>query len=470
MEYERARLLLIFQVSNPKIVAGVALVSPSSLTGSPLVPALDQLADLALWEAELTADPVMVESALMRRLAAVPDRRSGCGLRHPLVVILTLTACATLVVGSDSIAAIRQWAARTSPAVLERLGAYLDPFTGLFVVPSEKTFRRVLADLDADALDAAISGYVADVVRRQAPRPQIPHAPGPVEREQRRATQRQRTHPALDGLLPGAALDGKALRGARTIDGGRVFLVGAISHEHGVILGQCQVAGKRGEGPAARALLPRLEVAGMVLTLDALHTTKATARLITQQLGAHYILILKGNQPLARAAAQALLTGPDADWTDTTSIDDDHGHGRTERRTIRTAPADDSLFPGARQAFRLRRDLGGLDGVWTSKEIVYGITSLPAEAAGPAHLNHYERAHWGVENRLNWVRDVTFREDHSQVRTGTAPRALAGFRNLAISTARLADRANIAHARRDLLDHHDAFAVHNIGSTNGKQT
>lgn len=96
-------------------------MSPSSLTGSPSAAALDQLTDLALWEAELTADPVVVESALMRRLAAVPERRSTCGLRHPLVVILTLTACATLVVGGDSVAAIRQWATRTSQAVLERL-------------------------------------------------------------------------------------------------------------------------------------------------------------------------------------------------------------------------------------------------------------------------------------------------------------------------------------------------------------
>lgn len=229
-----------------------------------------------------------------------------------------------------------------------------------------------------------------------------------------------------------------------------------------MILGQCQVESKRGEGPAARALLAQLEVAGMVLTLDALHTTKATARLITGQLHAHYVLILKGNQPLARAAAQALLSGPDTDWSATTAIDDDHGHDRTERRTIRTAQADDTLFPGARQAFRLRRDVGDLDGAWTGKEIVYGITSLPAEAAGPAHLNHYERAHWGVENRLHWVRDVTFQEDRSQVRTGTAPRALASFRNLAISTMRLADRANIAHARRDLLDRSAAFAVYNI--------
>ncbi|WP_376773365.1 ISAs1 family transposase [Streptosporangium album] len=114
-------------------------------------------------------------------------------------------------------------------------------------------------------------------------------------------------------------MDGKALRGARTAEGGRVFLVGAISHEHGVILGQCQVASKKGEGPAARVLLPHLEIEGMVLTLDALHTTKTTARLITE-LGGHYVLIVKGNQPLMRAAAHALLSGPDTEWSDTTKI------------------------------------------------------------------------------------------------------------------------------------------------------
>lgn len=437
-------------------------MSSSSPTSPCLVPCLDQLADLALWETELAAGPVVVESALLRRLATVPDRRSACGLRHPLEVILTLTACATLVVGCDGVAAIWQWAARTSQQVLQRLGAYRDPFTGLFTVPSERTFRRVLADLNADALDAAISGYVADVVGQAAPVPQLPDTPGPAEREQRRAAQRQVTYRAPAGLLPGVAVDGKACKGARTGDGGRVFLVGAISHERGVVMGQRQVESKRGEGPAARALLAHLEMAGMVLTLDALHTTKTTARLITEQLGAHYVLILKGNQPLARAAAQALLSGPDADWTAATAIDDDHGHDRTERRTIRTGKADDTLFPGARQTFRLRRDVGDLDGTWTSKQIVFGITSLPADLAGPAHLNHYERAHWGVENRLHWVRDVTFREDHSQLRTGTAPRALASFRNLAISTMRLADRANIAHARRDLLDRNAAFAVYNI--------
>jgi hypothetical protein len=144
-------------------------------------------------------------------------------------------------------------------------------------------------------------------------------------------------------------------------------------------------------------------------------------------------------------------------------VDRDHrGRGRPRARAHR-APhdphrqADDALFPGAGQVFRPRRDSGGLDGTWNAKEIVLGVTSPPTTLAGPEHLNHYERGHRSVENRLHWVRDVTFHEDNSQVRTGIAPRALASFRNLAISTFRLAGRANIAHARRDLLNHNDAF-------------
>ena len=183
--------------------------------------------------------------------------------------------------------------------------------------------------------------------------------------------------------------------------------------------------------------------------------------MITGRLGAHYLLILKRNQPLAHQAAQRLLCGTDVEFADHAVIDTDRGHGRTEQRTLRVAPADDSLFPGARQVLRIRRDTGGLDGVRTSKEIVYAITSLPADLAGPAHLNHYTRGHWTVE-AVHWVRDVTFGEDLCQLRTGTAPRALASFRNLALNAFRLAGRANIAHARRDLRDRSDAFAVYRI--------
>jgi predicted transposase YbfD/YdcC len=429
---------------------------------SPVSPALDQLKDLARWEAELTAEPAVVESSLVSRLSQVPDRRKRRGRRHPLVVVLVLTACATLVVGNDSVTAIWQWPAGASQAKLQRTGARRDALHDRFTVPSERTFRRVLADLDADALDLATCGYATDVVRGQAPAPVIARTPGPPEREERRVAQRVVEHPVPDGLLPGAAIDGKALRGARTADGRRVFLAAAVAHVSGIVLGQRQVPDKRGEPSVVPELLAPLGVAGMVLTLDALHTTKKTARLITETLNAHYLLILKGNQPLARAAARLLLEGPDSEFTQTTTTEDDRGHARTERRTIRAAPAGQTLFPGARQVFRLRRDTGGLDGDWTTKEVALGITSLPTDLAGPAHLNYHERQHWTVENRLHWVRDVTFHEDNSQLRTGTAPRALASFRNLAINTIRLDGRANIAHARRDLHHHDDAFAAYGI--------
>lgn len=442
------------------------------LLSSPISPAVDHLADLALWEAELaagsvTADSVAVDSlsvasSLLDRLLQVPDPRRSRGLRHPLLVILVLTACATLVVGHDSVTAIRQWAARTPQDVLHRIGARFNPLLGRYTVPSERTFRRVLAGLDGDALDTATCGYAADVVRGNALAPVIAVGDDePVEREQRRVATRAVTHPRPAGLLPAAAIDGKLLHGSRTPTG-QVFLVAAITHHRGVILGQRQVPDKRGETAVIADLLAPLDVAGMLLTLDALHTSKKTARLITGPLGAHYMLILKGNQPLAHQAAQALLSGTDTEFADHTDIDDDRGHGRTERRTLRVAACDDSLFPGARQVFRLRRDTGGLDGVRTSKDIVHGIVSLDADLAGPEHLNHYARGHWSVETRLHWTRDVTFREDNSQLRTGTAPRALASFRNLTLNTFRLAGRANIAHARRDLHDHTDTFAVYGI--------
>jgi DDE_Tnp_1-associated len=87
-----------------------------------------------------------VVSPLVARSRRVPDRRRLRGLRHPLLVILVLTACATLVAGNDGLTAIQQWAARTPQDVLHRLRARRNPLTGGHVVPGERTFRRVLAD------------------------------------------------------------------------------------------------------------------------------------------------------------------------------------------------------------------------------------------------------------------------------------------------------------------------------------
>ena len=175
------------------------------------------------------------------------------------------------MVGNDSVTAIRQWAARAPQDVLHRLGARYNPLRGRYTVPSERTFRRVLAGLDGDALDTATCGYAADVVRGDAPLPVI--AAADDEREQRRAATRAVTHPVPAGLLPAAAIDGKLLHGSRTPTG-QVFLVAAITHDRGVVLGQRQVPDKRGENAVIADLLTPLDVAGMMLTLDALHTTR----------------------------------------------------------------------------------------------------------------------------------------------------------------------------------------------------
>jgi len=81
-------------------------------------------------------------------------------------------------------------------------------------------------------------------------------------------------------------------------------------------------------------------------------------------------------------------------------------------------------------------------------EVSYAITSLPATEADAKRLLTLSRGHWGIENRLHWVRDVTFDEDRSQVRTGAAPQVLAGLRNLVISLVRRDGHSNVAAALR----------------------
>ena len=95
----------------------------------------------------------------------------------------------------------------------------------------------------------------------------------------------------------------------------------------------------------------------------------------------------------------------------------------------------------------------------TRREVAYAVTSLPPEAAGPDRLLALWRGHWGSENRVHWVRDVTFDEDRShdedrsQVRTGSAPQIMAALRNVAISVMRLAGETNIAAALRRCAVH-----------------
>jgi predicted transposase YbfD/YdcC len=375
-------------------------------------------------------------------LARVPDHRSVMGRWHPLEFVLALAICAFTAAGHDSPAAAAEWAAGCSQHTLAVLGGRRDPWAQQIRPPSARTFARVFTGLDAEAFNAAVYGYVASLPA--SPADALP-AITRREREQRRAA---RARPDPPGLLGQAAADGKTARGAVRPDGSQVHLLSLFDVAAGCVRAQRETGAKTNEIPELAPALAHLDLIGTVVTADALHTQTETARYLVEDKKAHYLMIIKGNQPTLLAAAAQALAGPDAGFADAAWTEEGTGHGRRERRGIRTAPADGITWPHAAQVFRIRRDSGSTHGPWTHKEIAYGITSLPEDLAAPRHLAIYARRHWAVENREHYVRDKTFAEDLQRVRTGNQPNAYATIRNLAIGAFRRAGFANIAHARR----------------------
>jgi predicted transposase YbfD/YdcC len=136
-------------------------------------------------------------------------------------------------------------------------------------------------------------------------------------------------------------------------------------------------------------------------------------------------------------------------------------HGRTTTWSITCQPAQSWIdFPHAAQTIRLSRDRHHhLTGEKT-REHVFMITSPPATETTPEQLAAHIRGHWSIENRLHWVRDVTYGEDHSQIRTGGAAHVMATLRNLTISIHRLAGATNIAKALRTAM--HDPNIAHTL--------
>ena len=105
-------------------------------------------------------------------------------------------------------------------------------------------------------------------------------------------------------------------------------------------------------------------------------------------------------------------------------------------------------FPYAAQVFRLERYRIDLNQATEEREVAFGVTSLAPDKANPAQLLALNRNHWGIENKLHYVRDVTFDEDRSRVRKKAGPHVMASLRNLAISLLRMAGADNIAAAVR----------------------
>jgi len=335
--------------------------------------------------------------------------------------VLGVAVCAVLA-GARSLAAIGEWASDAPCQVLAALGVRRDPLTGAWQPPGEATVRRVLARIDPDALDQVIGLWLAD---QQPPLPAT--WPPPAACPPRRAV----------------AVDGKTLRGTGHHGAAQVHLLAVMDHTSRGVLGQAGVDGKTNEITQFPPLLDRLDLADTVVTADALHTQRQHADWLVTQKHAAYLLIVKANQP---ALHQQLKILP---WRDIPVSDEtrDRGHGRVEIRRLQVTTVAGLDFPHATQAIRITRRVRPLHNrVWRTVT-VHAVTSLTAAQASPARLADWIRGHWGIE-ALHHIRDTTFAEDASQVRTGTAARAMASLRNLAIGILRGRGDRNIAAALR----------------------
>ena len=376
---------------------------------SSLMPSLTRHEAVALLDGSRLACDGLLESLL-----EVVDPRARRGVRHGFATILGIAVCAVLA-GARSYQAIAEWASDLTPLIRRRLGVARGR------APSESTIRRALQGVDDGELDQIVSTWLAIRARAAA-------APG---------------QPVV------IAVDGKSARGARTDGERRVHLLGAFDTGTGVVLGQAVVDGKTNEINAFAPLLDRVDVVGAIITADALHTQVKHVDYLHAR-GAHWILTVKANHP---SLLQRLRSLP---WPAVPVADRTHakGHGRRESRTVKlTAIAAGIGFPHARQAIQVtRRTRRGRAARWRT-QTVYAITDLDFHDITPAQVADAIRAHWGIENRLHWVRDVTFAEDLSQIRTGNAPAVMATLRNLAISIHRLTGAHNIAAAARHVSRH-----------------
>jgi predicted transposase YbfD/YdcC len=359
---------------------------------------------------------------LYRLFAQLADPRKARGIRHHLATVLTVMVFAVLA-GARNYREIGDRAADLPAVLLVPAGARVDPRLGMLRAPSGSTIRRVAESVDAQAADLLVCQWLRE----------------------RAAAVADNSRPAAgqdsDGLF-GVALDGKTVRNSGA---GRpeenVKLFSAMLHDEAIVIAQLRVPATTTEITQVKALLDPVDLTGAVVTGDAAHTQHTTAQYILER-EADYILTVKGNQPGLLRAVRAGFTGAIHGY----HLQEERGHGRIVRRETWTGPADAIAFPGTEQIFRIRREVCDLAGQMLSVEIVHGVTSLSVEQASATAVAAFIRRHWGIENKLHWVRDVIFGEDHQHAYRGASAHTTAIMHNLAISLLRLAGATEIKRA------------------------
>jgi predicted transposase YbfD/YdcC len=266
----------------------------------------------------------------------------------------------------------------------------------------------------------------------------------------------QQANALARGRLRAVAVDGKTCRGARRADGTRVHLLGAAEHG-GHLLDHLEVDVKHNETSHFTTLLQPLDLAGAVVTFDALHTVRANLKWLAGEKKAHYIAVVKKNQPLLHARVRALP------WRQVPagSTTREAGHGRSETRTVKAAHVSRLDFPGARQAIKITRWRKETATGKVSRETAYAVTSLTSADATPQDLARLVREHWHVEAHHH-IRDVAFQEDTATSRTGSGPANLATIRAAIIAALKDAGYLHIPEGRRDHTTPAETLRLHGL--------
>ena len=408
-------------------------------------------------------DPVSFRAVLEGRLT---DARKPQGKRHPLPSLISVLVAGVAAACTGPLA-VAQAARGWSQEVLAAHGCRVSPRTGLRVPPSASMLDRLPKLLDADELEAALTGAVAAL----ALDPAVPAAYAAHRAEQQREQAERRkkrkppasagfreergdgwfrphpSHPWLDpaacgdpGHVParqGVAVDGKERKGAKSGGQKKVHLLAAVTHVPGLVIAQDKVAksGKANEISHFRPLLAPLPLDDAVVTSDAMQANRENALYLRKAKNAHYLWPVLGNQPTLSRTLNALP------WEDTpvTAATSEITRGRIETRTIRVLPAPAGTgFAGARQALLIERyTTYKKKGQWHTRcEAVLYITSLSADETTPEDPLAHVRGHWRVEH-MHWLRDVIWKEDKSLIRTGNGPQVWSALANLVITLFRI---------------------------------
>jgi predicted transposase YbfD/YdcC len=395
-------------------------------------------------------DGTYLDDQTWQRLRALPDPRSAQGRIYPLASLIAVALCGLSVAGHDGLTAIGQWAKRASPAERARLGLPWDPMTGQYRTPDEKTIRTTLNRLNPRALSRALLG------RRRRTRPD--GAPSRSVRRYRSRRRKLATKALARNRIQGVAVDGKTSRGARRADGTRVHLLGVVEHG-GNLLDHLEIDVKHNETSHFTELLGPMDLTGVAVTFDALHTVRANLDWLVTSKQAHYLAVIKKNQPLTYAKVKALpwKSVPAGVTTRET------GHGRIETRALEAAHIDrlGVDFPHVQQAIKLTRWRQDTKTGKIQRETVYVITSLSCAQATPEDLARLVREHWSVEVEHH-IRDRSFGEDHSASRTGHGPVNLATLRSAVKAALKNVGYLYVPDGRRDHTTVTDTLYLHGL--------